>query len=171
MLGATSSSGPISSGVPQGSILGPILFLLYANDLHDVIENSTVACFAYDTKIFRCIDSISDAALLQHDLDNLDSWSSKSRINNLNELKGKCLRITRKTEPMIYPYFISGKELETTRVEKDLGIWIAGDLTWTRHVLDRCAKAFQLLGVVTRGSTAITNTRTRWTLYLAQGYR
>ena len=73
MLGATSSSGPISSGVPQGSILGPILFLLYANDLHDVIENSTVACFADDTKIFRCIDSISDAALLQHDLDNLDS--------------------------------------------------------------------------------------------------
>ncbi len=145
----------------------------YANDLHDVVENSTVACFADDTlrgdetallKIFRCIDSISDAALLQHDLDNLDSWSSKSRIN-FNELKCKCLRITRKTEPMIYQYSINRKELETTIVEKDFGIWIAG--TWTRHVLDRCAKANQLLSVVKRSSTTITNTRTRRTLYPA----
>ena len=54
---------------------------------------------------------------------------------------------------MIYPYFINGKKLETTRVEKDLSIWIAGDLTWTRHVLGQCAKENQLLGIVKRSCT------------------
>ena len=72
-LGATSSTKTVGSGVPQGSILDPILFLLYVNDLPEVIENSTVASFADDTKIFRCIDSINDAASLQDDLENLYS--------------------------------------------------------------------------------------------------
>ena len=166
VLGAISSSRSISSGVPQGSILGPILFLLYANDLPDVVVNSTVACFADDTKIFRCIDSIPDAVLLQRDLDHLDNWSSTNGIN-FNELKCKCLRITRKTEPIVHPYCINGKELKTTAAEKDLGIWNAEDLTWTRHVLDRCGKANQLLGFVRRSAAGITNARTRRTLYLS----
>ena len=67
------------------SILGLILILLYANDLSDVVENSTVTCFADDTKVIHCIDSIRDTFLLQRDLDNLDNWSSTSGIN-FNEL-------------------------------------------------------------------------------------
>ena len=54
-LGATSSTKTIGSGVPQGSILGPILFLLYVNDLPDVIENSSIASFADNTKIFAAL--------------------------------------------------------------------------------------------------------------------
>ena len=71
-LGETSSEKPVSPGVPQGSILGPILFFLYVNDRPDAVQNSTVACFADDTKIFRCIDTTSDAELLQSDLSNLE---------------------------------------------------------------------------------------------------
>ncbi len=119
VLGAISSLNPISYGTLQGSILGPIL---YANDLPDVVENSTVACFADDTKVFHCIDSIH-AFLLQRDLDNVDNWSSTSGIN-FNELKCKCLHITRKTKPTIHPYSINGKKLETTSVEKDLGPYL-----------------------------------------------
>ena len=56
--------------------------------------------------------------------------------------------MTRKTQPVTYPYHIKDKELTTTSFEKDLGIWIASDLTWTKHVLKRCAKANKLLGFV-----------------------
>ena len=82
-LGATSSTKTVGSGVPQGSILGPTLFLLYVNDLPDIIENSSVASFADDTKIFRCIDSTNDTASLQADLQNLDSWSCGAEISNI----------------------------------------------------------------------------------------
>ena len=101
-LGATSSTKTVGSGVPQGSILGPILFLLYVNDQPDVIENSNVASFADDTKLFRCIDSINDTASLQADLQTLDSWSSSSGLV-FNELKCRCMYVTRKTDPIIYP--------------------------------------------------------------------
>ena len=165
-LGATSSKKPVSSGVPQGSILGPILFLLYVNDLPDAVQNARVASFADDTKIFHRVDSTSDAVLLQNDLSNLEKWSSTSGLV-FNQLKCKCLRVTRKTQPVTYPYHIKDKELTTTSFEKDLGIWIASDLTWTKHVLERCAKANRLLGFVRRSGGEITNVKTRRMLYLS----
>ena len=51
--GGTSSSLAVTSGVPQGSILGPVLFLLYVNDIHDTVIASSVSCFADDTKLFK----------------------------------------------------------------------------------------------------------------------
>ena len=120
-LGATSSQKPVCSGVPQGSILGPILFLLYVNDLPDALTNSTVACFADDTKIFRRIDFITDAILLQDDLNNLESWSKTSGLM-FNEEKCKSISITRRRQSINHPYCIKGKELKDMTAEKDLGI-------------------------------------------------
>ncbi len=133
-LGAISSQKLVCSGVPQGSILGPILFLLYAKDLPEAVINSTLACFADDTKIFRRVDSTQDASLLQTDLNNLDIWSNSSGLT-FNELKCKSLCITWKSEPIACPYAIKGKELAKSFAETDLGIWITSDLTWSNACL------------------------------------
>ena len=78
VLGYTSPVSLVTSGVPQGSILWPILFPLYVNDLPDPVQNSKVACFADDTNLFKRIDTASDAALLQQDLGNLEHLSKLS---------------------------------------------------------------------------------------------
>ena len=120
------------SGVPQGSILDPVLFLLCVNDHPDVVQNSSVACFADDAKIYRCVNSLSDAALLQSDLNNLNSWSTSSDLA-FNHLKCKCLHVTRKTQPIIHKYTIKNKELSTTTMEKDREILVAADHTMARN--------------------------------------
>ncbi|CAB4025118.1 Hypothetical predicted protein [Paramuricea clavata] len=122
VLGATSSEKPVMSGVPQGSILGPILFLLYVNDLPDVVNNAKVASFADDTKLFKCVDSHTDGASIQSDLDNLE-WSTSSGLV-FNQNKCKCQRITRKKTTTEFPYTLKNKTLAVTTEEKDLGIWV-----------------------------------------------
>ena len=72
--GATSDSAPVLSGVTQGTVLGPILFLIYINDLPDGVVNSTVRLFADDCIIYRPIRSKIDTELLQSDLDSVGSW-------------------------------------------------------------------------------------------------
>ena len=64
------------SGVPQGSVLGPLLFLLYVNDISDLVQ-SNLKMFADDIKIYRAIYSTSDSLLLQQDLDKLSEWAQK----------------------------------------------------------------------------------------------
>ena len=99
----------------------PIPFFFYVNDLPYAVQNSRVACFADDIMIFRRVDFTFDAALLQRNQSNLENWSSTNGLV-FNQLKGKCLRVTRKNQPVTYSYKIKDKALSTTSVEKDLGI-------------------------------------------------
>ena len=90
VLGATSEDLPVTSGVPQGSILGPAFFLLYVNDLPEVISSSSrVLMIADDTKIFREIKTLGDASSLREDLGKLATWSQSSGLL-FNE--AKCIR-------------------------------------------------------------------------------
>ena len=76
--GSYSQWAQVISGVPQGSVLGPLLFLLYVNDLPDWIKN-IINMFADDTKIWSTITSQADSCLLQEDLNSLELWSKKTR--------------------------------------------------------------------------------------------
>ena len=74
VLGDTSREFSVTSGVPQGSLLGPVSFLLIVDDLPNTVKTSRVACYADDTKIFKSIDSITDCNALESDLNDLVSW-------------------------------------------------------------------------------------------------
>ena len=130
VLGATSEDLPATSRVPQGSILGPALFLFYVNDLSEVISsNSRVLMFADDTRIFSKIKTLGAASSLQKDLGRLATWSQSSGLH-FNEAKYKGPHITRKTKPILSSYKLNNTALELYSAEKDLGVWISKDLTW-----------------------------------------
>ena len=121
VLGATSRPLPATSGVPQGPILGPLLFLLYENHLSNGVTNSRIATFADDTKIFKTVNSISDASALQIDLTNFQKSSSSVNLE-LNNTKWKVLGVTRKHNKITYPYKLTDTILESTDCERDLGV-------------------------------------------------
>ena len=89
--GKHSEPRPVLSGVPQGSVLGPILFILYINDLHKVVQNCHTGSFADDTKIQREIDVAEDTAIVQNDLNNIIEWSKHNNMV-LHEQKFMLLR-------------------------------------------------------------------------------
>ena len=166
VLGATSQELPVTSGVPQGSLLGPVLFLLFVGDLPNTVKTSRVACYADDTKIFKSIDSITDCNALQSDLNDLVSWSESSGLI-FNRSRCKCQCITRKKSPVPSIYNINETPLESCDTEKDLAVWLSSNLTLDKQVTEQCAKANKLLGLVRRASRHIQSTQTRRTLYLS----
>ena len=122
VLGATSSALPVTSGVPQGSILGPLLFLLYQNNLPNSINHSKIATFADDTKIYKVINAKADATAMENDLANFQTSSANANLL-LNTDKCKTLRITRKRNKIDHTYKLHDSALKTTDCERDLGVW------------------------------------------------
>ena len=146
VLEATSATLPVTSGFPQGSILGPVLFALYVNDLADAVNSSQVAMFADDTKLFSTIKTKNNCEHLQNDLNNLRVWSSESGLS-FNDKKCKAQHITRIFTPLTTTYKLSSN-LEQINSERDLGVWVQNNLTWNKQVYDQSAKANKLLGYI-----------------------
>ena len=132
--GNTSSPINVTSGVPQGSVLGPILFLIYINDLPDYIKNnSTVKLFADDTIIYRPITNPQYSTGLQEDLDALQRWES-DWIMHFHSQKCQTMHITKKRNIIQSTYTIHNHNLETTDTAKYLGIHINNTLSWNTHI-------------------------------------
>ena len=142
--GHHSHSIPVRSGVPQGTVLGPILFLLYVNDLETSIHKSTSRSFADDTKITGCIKSTQDMDILQADLDNIIEWSKMNNME-LHEKKFEflCYQLPEnKTISEALPFMNSylkyttpsGINIERTPLVRDLGVTLSDGLTWTHHI-------------------------------------
>ena len=117
---SVSSWQPVVSGVPQGSVLGPVLFLVCINDIVNGLE-SGISLFADDAKVFRRIRSEEDVGVLQRDMDRLSEWSRKWLLA-FNVSKCKTMHIGRR--PLKGNYQIAGSVLEESDLEKDLGVFI-----------------------------------------------
>ena len=150
---------PITSGVPQGSILGPILFLIYVNDLPDVVKTKA-KMFADDTKLYNEISSISDCMNLQDDLNSLAVWSQKWLLN-FNESKCTVLRIKSSLD---YIYTLNGSILQETSSQKDLGVIVSNSLHPREHIQSIVKKANQRTGLIRRCFTSFSERKT-CTLY------
>ena len=129
---ANAAIGQVISGVPQGSVLGPTLFLLYINDIHSGI-NSTVRLFADDTALYKKIASQSDADSLQEDLNTLQRWEERWQMR-FNVSKCHVLSVTNKLNPIQSAYSLHQQPLERVNSAKYLGVEISSNLNWGKHV-------------------------------------
>ena len=111
--GATSDSAPVLSGVPQGTVLGPILFLIYINDLPDGVVNSTVRLFASDCIIYRPIRCKKDTELLQSDLNSVGSWE-KTWLMQFNTDKCFTMRTGKSKSKINASYNLHDQPLQST---------------------------------------------------------
>ena len=159
--GKFSDSAAVTSGVPQGTVLGPLLFLIYINDLPNYISaGSNVRLFADDSAVYRRITSEEDAQQLQTDLDNLQKWESHWSME-FHPQKCQILRVTNKQDPIKFKYSIHDQELEETTNAKYLGVTINNKMSWNTHINTICTKVNNTLSFPISGISADATPRPR----------
>ena len=146
--GMASTPSIVKSGVPQGTVLGPLFFLVYINDISKGLSKGTkIRLFADDSLLYRKIDSPNDSATLQKDLDTLQNWEQKWKMEFH---PGKCqlLRITHKINPLLSTYNIHGIPISLTDSAKYLGVVIDSKLTWKNqysNIVKKCNSSLAFL--------------------------
>ena len=146
--GEHSEWAPVMSGVPQGSVIGPLLFLIYINDLPENVK-SKVRLFADDTILYHTIECKRDSKILQKDLDHLAAWEEKWKMK-FHPQKCNVLRITRRKKPIDSSYQLHGHTLETLSDIKYLGVTVNNKLCWNTHINNICKKANNSLAFLRR---------------------
>ena len=137
-----SSKLNVTSGVPQGSVLGPTLFIYFINDLPNVVNDTPIKIFADDTKVYHGITNKDDVSKLQNSIDAMYEWTQKWLLQ-FNKQKCKILHLGSKNEKN--DYFIGSDDqritLEETDLEKDLGVYIDPNLDFKKHIKNTVKKA------------------------------
>lgn len=128
-----SSSAPVLSGVPQGSVLGPLLFLLFINDLTSSSPLVSFRFFADDLVMFSEVKNIEDQKVMNRCLQSVLNWCMQWQMT-LNPSKCVSMTITRKRNPLSFVYQLNDSPLEQVSSFKYLGVQISADLRWNRHV-------------------------------------
>ena len=152
VLGGVSSPWlPVKSGVPQGSVLGPLLFLTYINDLASLSFSSgtNILMFADDIVLYKPISSQCDSSDFQGDVDLVANWAKSNHLS-LNVTKSKLMFVTRSRSCQCPLILLHGARLEQVHHFKYLGVWLSDDLTWDRHVEYVTNKARCHLGYIFR---------------------
>ena len=166
------ASKPLSaiSGVPQGSVLGPLLFLIFINGIAELplSPESKLVMYADDILLYRPIRQAYDYQLLQQDVEALGEWANNNYLT-FNPSKKKAMVFSRKRHPVpAPPYFkLNGSKLEIVDSVKCLGITISSDLSWSKHINIIGSKARKLVGLLFRQFYRYADTDTIRKLYIA----
>lgn len=139
------------SGVGQGSILGPLLFLLMVNDLPSVLRHCRCLLYADDLKLFKEVKSHKDCYNLQQDVDAVFQWSHDNRME-FNTSKCYAMSFGRKWHPITYVYKLDNNSVTRTTTMKDLGVTFDRKLTFHGHMAALAKESFRRLGFVLRNS-------------------
>ena len=154
-----SYSTPVVSGVPQGSVLGPVLFILFINDLPNNLENCSVLTFADDTKIVSKIGSEADSQNLQTNLNKIVDWSKNNNMElNVNKFELISHKYNKENDNLIsfqsLPYhnqftsYYASNDIviSPSSCVRDLGLFIDDSLTWDKHISTIVQKSKQICG-------------------------
>ena len=147
-----SRTARVTSGIPQGSVLGPMLFVLYINDLPDVVDKNThIFLFVDDTKAFRHIKSSEDNLILQRDIDSMVTWSNiwllKFHPQKCNMMHmGKTHDLNESLTNHVY--YMEGHPLNYSNCEKDLGVHVDRNLNFDKHINQQINKANRIMAIV-----------------------
>ncbi len=151
--GASSDWKQVTSGIPQGSVLGPMLFVVYINDLPEEV-NSEAYLFADDTKVYRQITSDADTAELQQDLDSLQNWSDTWLLKFHPD---KCVVMSVGNSDKQAEYTMGSKDgkckLKHSDCEKDIGVHVDTKLNFQKHISTSVNKANRIMGLIRRTYT------------------
>lgn len=154
----------IPSGVPQGSLLGPLLFIIFINDIQECFHSTNLLAFADDMKIFASISCPTDTTALQSDLSRLDNYCARNQLY-LNPTKCFVTTFTRKAHVTTSDYYLKGHKIQRSDLANDLGVIHDSKLIFDQHIDKICTRATKALGFVMRNSECFKNVKTFKILY------
>ena len=160
--GEASAWVPVESGVPQGTVLGPQLFLAFINDLPKAVS-SRVRLFANDCVLYRKVETNADCHALQEDLRSLEEWE-RQWCMSFNAAKCSSIAITRKQKKVLHQYSLHNQILERVDSATYLGVELSSNLTWANHINKTCHKANRQLAFLRR-NLPINRTHVKETAY------
>ena len=152
--GHVSRKTDVYSGIPQGSVLGPTLFIIFINDLPSEIQSS-IYLFADDTKLFNTIGNINDQPTLQRDLSKIYDWTTTWMLP-LNEDKCSVMHIGNRFPSKEFHLNNNSQPMKTTQAEKDLGVIFTNQASFRTHIQQQAQKANRLVGVIRRNFQNLT---------------
>lgn len=153
------------SGVPQGSHLGPLLFLLFFNDVVEIFDvNVGVLLLADDLKLFYPVSVFEDAVILQDNVNRFFVWCCDNLLS-LNIDKCSVISFTRSKDPVLYSYDLCGRIVNRVDTVRDLGVLFSANLHFNDHIMNTVAKAYKTLGFINRHTKDFKNQQSFKYLY------